>query len=543
MQDNDFSPDTIDAQTGQDTANLPAEHARLVCDLHRLHQSAAAKNAASLARVQARLVEHEQHALKRPLAQPPTPHLTSIKERYMASEPSTRSGHVWRRLSVIAASLLLVVLVGSMAALFTRAHQSKLPSPANNHPTVATEPPDPAPARGLYLFIGSDSGAQISKLDPQTRQTLWTKDAGSAEGPLVVYGNTLYALDSTGDYPNETNGIAAFSAQDGTLLWHSYFSQDNSFHAPNGSGPYDLGMFTQPTVTGGIVYTLARDGKLYALDAKTGRQLWNYTASATVLIQDPVTFPDGKIVYNYGIGQMGPVTVVNGVVYGAIHNALFAVDAKTGKQLWSNKIDEVLFFNSPVSVNGVLYLSSQEESHGHSGQSQQGYVYAYHPQNGSVIWRHTVGNWVLTPPTVVGGVVYFGSYDDHLYALKASDGSQLWSHDLGGHIFDQPFFYDGTIIVGELGNGGEDTGSATVGPALFALNATSGAQVWREDMSKDGYELQDVQDGQIYLGVFPGALTILSTRDGSQIWSQVYNQQKDKYGNNVGAPPIITLVF
>lgn len=457
------------------------------------------------------------------------------------NEPTTRSGHVWQRLSVIAASLLLVALVGSMAALFTLAHQGKHSSGANNSPTAATEPPDPAPARGLYLFIGSDSGAQISKLDPQTRQTLWTKDAGSAEGPLVVYGDTLYALDSTGDYPNETNGITAFSAQDGTLLWHSYFSQD-SFRAPDGTGPYDLGVLSQPIVTHGMVYTLARDGKLYALDATTGKQLWSYTTAATAFLDEPVTLPDGTVVHNYGLTDVSPVTYDNRVVYGAIHNALFAVDAKTGKQRWSTKIDQILIFNSPVSANGTLYLSSYEESHHTSPESQQGYVSAYNPQNGTLVWQHTVGNWVLTQPTVVGGVVYFGSYDDHLYALKASNGAPLWSHDLGGHIFDQPFVYDGTIIVGELGNGGEDTGPATVGPALYAINATSGAEVWRKDMSQDVYELQDVQEGQIYLGVFPGALTILSVQDGSQVWSQVYTLEKDKYGNTVGAPPLITLV-
>ncbi|HEU5200904.1 MAG TPA: PQQ-binding-like beta-propeller repeat protein [Ktedonobacterales bacterium] len=539
MQDNDFSPDTIDAQTGQDTANLPADDARLVYDLHRLHQPAAAKNAASLTRVQARLREREQRALKRPLAQPPTARLTYIKEQQMLSDtPSTRSGHIWRRLSVIAASLLLVVLVGSMAILFTHAHQGKRPSSANNHPPAATEPPDPAPARGLYLFIGSDSGAQISKLDPQTRQPLWTKDAGSAEGPLVVYGDTLYALDSTGDYPDETFGITAFSAQDGTLLWHSYFSQD-SFRAPNGTGPYDLGVLSQPIVTHGMVYTLARDGKLYALDAATGKQLWSYTAAATVFLDQPVTWPDGTVEHNYGLSDAPSVSYNNGIVYGAIHNALFAVDAKTGKQLWTTKIDQTLLFNSPVSANGMLYLTSREESHYSYPESQQGYAYAYNPQNGALVWRHTVGDWVLSPPTVVKGIVYFGSYDDHLYALKASDGSQLWSYDTGGHISDQPLVSDGVIYIDEQGNGVGDNAS-TAQPMLFAIN-TSGKRVWSEEIPNLLF-LQDVQNGQIYAAIFPGILTIFSTQDGSQIWSKVYNQERDKYGNLVGSPPLITLI-
>ena len=413
---------------------------------------------------------------------------------------------------------------------------------ANNSPSAATEPPDPPPARGLYLRIGSHSGAHISKLDPQTRQPTWTRDAGSIRGPLVVYGDVLYALASTGTYPDETNGIAAFSTQDGTVLWHTYFSQD-WFHIPNGRpynvGSFDLGVLSEPLVTHGMVYTLARNGTLYALDAATGRQCWSYRAAATALLEDLVTLPDGTVAHNYGLTEAPAVTFADGVVYGAIHNALFAVEAQTGKPLWSSNIDQTLAFNAPVSVDGRLYLSSYEERHHTYLQSHQGYVSAYNPNDGALIWRHTVGNWVLTPPMVVHEVVYFGSYDNYLYALKAGDGSQLWRYDTGGQIFNQPVIADGVIYIAGRGKG-VGGNSSTVPSVLLAIS-TAGKLVWSKEIA-NLVCVQEVQNGQIYASVSPGQLTIFSTQDGSQMWSKANIEGRDKYGNLMGHAPLMTLV-
>lgn len=540
MQDNHFSPDTIDAQTGQDIANLPAEHARLVRDLHRLHQPAAAKNAASLARVQARLVEREQqalaanHASKRPLAQPPTSHLTYIKEHPMASDaPSTRSGHVWRRLSVIAATLLLVVLVGSMAALFTRAHQSKRPQSGNNQTTTSVAstatPPDPTPASGMYVVSEKDfADYQISKIDPQTHDPLWTQEVGQLESSVVVYGKTIYVTAGDIDYTKYINYVYALDASTGTVLWR-VLGDHHAYRLPNGSGPDDLGVLNTPTVTGGVLYTQARDGKLLALDAATGKQLWVYQAPAQALV-------DGTI---YNVNKL----VVNqGVIYGSLSNVLFAVDTKTGKQLWLAKADDTQLFNAPQFDGVMLYLSSYEMSNHSDPDVETGFVYAY-TTTGKQQWKHPIGHWVLTNPIVANSLLYFTSYDGTFHALKASDGSEAWHKKLPAPTWDDAILSDGTLYIDASWQSGTDAqGRPLLKTTLYALDPTSGSALWQQVFDGEA-ALDAVQDGVIYMGFFPGVLSALSTKDGTTLWQHHYGAQLiDKTGEESESAPIVTII-
>jgi outer membrane protein assembly factor BamB len=535
MQDNDFSPDTIDAQTARDAASLSAEDARLVRDLRRLHQSAAASNAASMARVQERLRrEQEQRTLaakndfKRPLAQLSSP-LTYIEEHRMSTnEPTTRSAQVWRRLSVIAASLLLVVLVGSMAAVFALAHQGKHPTSASR-PTTSTIgtsptlPPDLAPSAGVYIISELDwYNEQVSKLDPQTHDPLWTQVIGQAESSVVVYGTTLYVSAGDADYTKHDNYIYALDANTGTVLWHVLVDHD----AP---GNMDLGMLNTPTVTSGTLYVQARDGKLFALDAATGKQLWVYQAPAQATA-------DGTI-YN-----VNTLVVHQGLIYGSLHDVLFAVDAGTGKQRWLQKIDSSQFFNAPQLSNGALYLSSYEESNHSNPDIETGYVYAY-TTSGKQQWKRPIGHWVLTDPIVANGLLYFTSYDGQFHALKASDGSEAWHFTLPGPTWDDAMLSDGVLYIDASWQSGSDAqGHPTVSTTFFALEPSSGKELWHKDIAGTSY-LDTVQDGVIYLGNMPGMLYAWSAKDGSQLWSHHYGSKLiDKMGEEAESAPTVTVV-
>ena len=91
----------------------------------------------------------------------------------------------------------------------------------------------------------------------------------------------------------------------------------------------------------GIVYAGSTDGKLYALDASTGAQLWNDMAGADV---------------------NGSPAVANGVVYVGTAvgtGTVYALKAKNGAVLWTapGHAD-----SSPTVVNGMVYFSSGDNS-------------------------------------------------------------------------------------------------------------------------------------------------------------------------------------
>ncbi len=432
-------------------------------------------------------------------------------------------GSAWRRgLSAAAAVLLLAVLVGSMAAVFALTGHGKSASP--NHTTVPaetittvtpTEPPPPPPTPGMYLITQKDWYTdQISKVDPQTRKTLWSQTIGQTESSIVVYGNTLYLSVGDSDYTTYNHYVYALDATSGALRWKMLVSHD-PFQAPESNQPLDLGVLAPPVIDNGILYVGARDGKLYALDATSGAQLWVYDAHA-------IAFAGGFL------EDANQVAVAQGVVYGAIHNALYALDARTGKALWTSQIVNTQLYNGPVIANGILYISSYEEDYGMSPESQTGYAYAYTIQGGKQLWRYSAGAWVLSSPTVANGVVYFGSYNNNLYALKASNGSELWHYHTSGEIFDQPIVADGVVYI--------DSGNSE-----FAISA-SGKLVWSVYIKNLIYQ-HTVQQGVVYVAVDPGQLYALSVKDGSILWHQKFGATLiDKTGSEGEFAPILTLV-
>lgn len=528
MSEPNFSPETIDEQTGQHANRLPPEEAHLVHDLHRVYQPLAESNARSLERVRARLAQHEarlQHSF---------PQRSPTKEAYMKTLLRTFSpGSAWRRgISVAAAVLVLTVLVGSMVTLFalqghgknTANHRQQQNTPAVTA-TTTPAPPEPTPTPGMYMITDHDNGDYwISKIDQQTRKSLWTQDVGAISSSIVVYGDTVYVTAGDPTLATYDNYVYALNANTGVVRWKVTLSN----HIIKGVG--DVGVLTTPVLANGILYVGARDGKLYALDASKGSRLWVYDAHA-------IAFADGSLF------DANQAAVNQGVIYGAIHNVLYAVNAKTGKQLWTVTIDSKQIFNGPTLANGVLYLSSYEESNYSDPSIETGYAYAYSAKDGKQRWRHSVGALVLCPPTVDNNVVYFGSFNFNLYALKASDGSELWHYNTQGEIFEPPIVDNGIVYTAETGNANEGSGaSSTVKPALLAINASSGTLVWQKAV-KNLSSLQTVQNGVIYLGVWPGQLYVLKANDGSVLWHQKFGPTLiDKTGTESEAAPIVTVI-
>ena len=57
--------------------------------------------------------------------------------------------------------------------------------------------------------------------------------------------------------------------------------------------------------------------------------------------------------------------------------------------------------------------------------SDDWFIYALDASTGGLLWSYETGGNVHSAPTVVGDVVYFGSWDNSVYALDASTGDLL----------------------------------------------------------------------------------------------------------------------
>ena len=55
---------------------------------------------------------------------------------------------------------------------------------------------------------------------------------------------------------------------------------------------------------------------------------------------------------------------------------------------------------------------------------------------------------MISSPAVANGVVYVGSCDNNVYALNASTGAELWSYTTGTMGVSSPAVANGVVYVG-----------------------------------------------------------------------------------------------
>jgi polyvinyl alcohol dehydrogenase (cytochrome) len=176
--------------------------------------------------------------------------------------------------------------------------------------------------------------------------------------------------------PTHKGGLTAPQVPQLKLKWAFGFAGVNSARG-------------QPAVAGGRIFVANENGDVHALNAKTGCTYWTYHAQAGIRTAVSV----------------GPYTGANGTsgyaVYFADGRAVaYAVDASTGRQIWTRKVDEHTYAGatgSPALHAGRLYVPTSavgEEGQGGRAQYQcctfRGSVTALDGNTGAVVWKSYV---------------------------------------------------------------------------------------------------------------------------------------------------------
>jgi PQQ-dependent dehydrogenase (methanol/ethanol family) len=232
------------------------------------------------------------------------------------------------------------------------------------------------------------------------------------------------------------------------------------------------GVEATPLVVDGVMYVTSAWSMVYALDAKTGKELW---------------FFDPKVPRERG--QQTCCDVVNrgvavwrGKVYvGTIDGRLIALDAKAGSAVWEKlTVDQTI----PYSITGAPRVAKGMVFIGNGGGEfgLRGYVGAYDAETGSLRWRfYTVPGGPAKGPD--------GAASDKPLAEIAAKTwhGEWWKLGGGGTVWDS-IVYDPELDLVYIGvdNGGPDdqnVRSPGGGDNLFissivALRADTGEYVW-----------------------------------------------------------------
>jgi outer membrane protein assembly factor BamB len=134
-----------------------------------------------------------------------------------------------------------------------------------------------------------------------------------------------------------------------------------------------------------------------------------------------------------------------------------------------------------------------------------GNLYCFDANNGSLLWNFTTENAVQSSPTVPGDLVYFGALDGHLYCLRLADGSVSWGFTCG-MVVSSPALAGGLVYFGDQSG------------RFWALNASTGAEAWNRSYDSGIWGSPTVAGGRVYFGDITGGFHCLDATNGTSVW-------------------------
>jgi outer membrane protein assembly factor BamB len=324
--------------------------------------------------------------------------------------------------------------------------------------TAAKSTPRPTPD-GETVLIPSDTG-KLHAVRPDGEQ-LWSVETGASES-LGFHGTPLI-VDGTAYIGGYDGSMYAYEVETGRRVWKT---SNWRLH-----GAIAIG--SSPAYWDGVIYVVAEynypwqepSGTMWALDATTGKPLWNDSRpwgmphpSTSI---DPETermligsndgvcycweFPSLDPAWEFQTGAeiKGTIpTYEGGAFVGSWDGNFYRLDLEDGTEEWRFETDRIIMSNPGIDPDtGIIYVGGDDRQ-----------VHALDTETGEELWSEYVGGTVLGSLTVTQETVLVGSYDTHLYALDKATGEVRWRVEGVGHVTSAAVPHDGRIFFAERGD-------------------------------------------------------------------------------------------
>jgi outer membrane protein assembly factor BamB len=296
------------------------------------------------------------------------------------------------------------------------------------------------------LFVADQHGAMFA-VNGRTGRVVWRRTfpncaAGSAAvGGGIVYQPFMHRLPCPKNQPGATGFIEAIDAKTGKTRWRFdvgvvesapllighllYFgSWDRKVYALDvrrkrnkvvWSTATDDKVVAAPAYANGTIYVGTNGGRVYALNAKTGKVLWRADSFSHF----------GRREYFYA----APAVAYGRVFVGNTDGTVYAYGAGTGHLLWARQVGTYVYA-APAVWRKTVYVGTWD-----------GYFTALDARTGEIRWRFNAPGGIMGAPTVMAGLVYFSTFgkftQSHLrrvksgrratFALNARTGQTVWT--------------------------------------------------------------------------------------------------------------------
>ena len=254
---------------------------------------------------------------------------------------------------------------------------------------------EPVVGNGKVFTI--DSEAQISAFNFNSGKKIWSlnltpdnEDDGHINGGIAYDKEVLYVTTGFAQ-------IIALNANNGSIIWRKKIE-----------GP----LRSPPTIRGGRVFVVTLNNKTYALNAKSGEEIWRHigiSEAESVLGGASPAVDAGIIVVPYSSGQ------------------LLALRVDNGRVLWEENL---------ASVRRIDHSSTLGDIRGRPvidrniviAMSHGGQIVAIDLRTGKRIWERNMGG--LENPWVAGNYIFLITTDSQIICLSRNDGRVYWVRQL-----------------------------------------------------------------------------------------------------------------
>jgi outer membrane protein assembly factor BamB len=247
-----------------------------------------------------------------------------------------------------------------------------------------------------------------------------------------------------------------------------------------------------PVIYGDVIFQLADDAVLSAIDKRTGHVVWTRALGRLSASSPAVT---ANTVY---------VTILSSG-HARKPGRIVALNSASGAIRWFRSLPSPSE-SSPLIDHGRLFFGSQS-----------GTVYALDASTGHVIWAYHASGAVKASPTLSDGMLYFGDYSGHLQAISEQTGRRVWRSSSEGALLGSGTFYStAAVVYGRVFLGNTDG-------RVYAYDAFSGRLDWAVQTGAYVYASPAVTNAPglgptVYLGSYDGVFYAINARSGQISW-------------------------